>query len=195
MLCIGIVGNAEIKQTMEFLIRLYNKENKKVFCKVFNEIGQLKQTLNNAINSNKDIFIAAMNFKIILENKLNSIFDILIITSGNNGNEIQKTKLTELLRKSGILIINSDDKTIFPFSIAVGTTLISCGFNGRSSVTTSSMMDNKLQCCVQRNIKTISGSIVEPQEFTINLDEGRRNISSVLMAVTAAMADDSSVCP
>ena len=49
---------------------------------------------------------------------------------------------------------------------------------------------SKIQCCIQRNIPTVSGRIFEPQEFSLLLEQGQKSVSGALAAVTTLMAAD-----
>ena len=102
------------------------------------------------------------------------------------------------LTNSGILIANIDDKRVFPLQIKKENQLITYGLNHKASVTVSSLLEpmghetkSKIQCCIQKNIQTVSGNIFEPQEFSLFfLKEGQKSISGALAAITALMAAD-----
>ena len=48
----------------------------------------------------------------------------------------------------------------------------------------------KIQCCIQREIPTVSGNIFEPQEFSLLLEQGQKSVSGALAAITALIAAD-----
>ena len=88
------------------------------------------------------------------------------------------------------IIINSDDKSIFPFFLKKGAALVTCGLNSKASVTVSSLDEDfgreHFQCCIQRNIKTYDGDIIPPQEFPVEISR-MKNIQNALVAVAAGI--------
>ena len=93
-------------------------------------------------------------------------------------------------------MVNTDDRRVFPLKLKTGNKLITCGLNHRASVTLSSYLEpmayekGKIQCCIQREIPTVSGNIFEPQEFSLLLEQGQKSVSSALAAITALIAAD-----
>lgn len=197
MFSIGIIGDDCVNQTMEMLLHLYRSKGLKVISKsVGNNESYLEKWVDRAKKEEADILLTAMNYECTEENKVKGIkFNILIYLSGGSRREGKAKKLPNFLEEKNVVIVNSDNKGFFPFSIGTGTTLITCGFNSKASVTASSVVcddDNteKIQCCIQRAIRTISGERLEPQEFAVNLDNKRKNVIGALAAITAAIAYD-----
>lgn len=98
--------------------------------------------------------------------------------------------LSEILPQLGsedFIIVNSDDKTIFPFLDKIeipGAKLITYGFNSRACVTASSVTNDGVQVCIQRGFRGIDGSEREPHEFSARAASGE-NSMSVLGAAAA----------
>lgn len=118
-------------------------------------------------------------------------YDILIIVSSDfDGiNKIRNIK------ENGYLIINADDCGNFPYLLANNINIITCGVKSTSSVTFSGIIENRngrecIQCCIQREIKTLSGRKIEPQEFSVNIIGLKYPISEVLAITAAAIAAD-----
>ena len=65
------------------------------------------------------------------------------------------------------LVVNADDKQIFPYLSSKQAKLITYGFNNKACITASSVTDNGLQVCIQRAFMTIDGDMLDPQEFAI----------------------------
>ena len=91
------------------------------------------------------------------------------------------------------LIINADSD-LSPFFNALalglgGSNVITYGFNGRASVTASSVSDEALQVCIQRSFVSLNGSAYEPQEFKAACPSFVSPLS-VLGAVTACAVCD-----
>lgn len=118
-------------------------------------------------------------------------YDILIIVSSDfDGiNKIRNIK------EKGYLIINADDCGNFPYLLTDNINIITCGVKSISSVTFSGITENRngrecIQCCIQREIKTLSGRKIEPQEFSVNVIGLKYPISEVLAITAAAIAAD-----
>lgn len=99
---------------------------------------------------------------------------------------------------SGDYLIVNADADVSPFSSFLpglpgmrqgGGKVITYGFNGRASVTASSVADEALQVCIQRGFFSLKGSPYEPQEFKASCPSFV-NPLSVLGAVTACAVCD-----
>ena len=77
--------------------------------------------------------------------------------------------LAELIPKmsaENYLVINADDKAIFPYLSHNCARTITYGFNNRACITASSISEEGLQACIQRAFTSIDGYQRDPQEFT-----------------------------
>ena len=63
------------------------------------------------------------------------------------------------------LVVNADDKDIFPYLAPRQARLITYGFNNKACVTASSVTDDSLHICIQRSFTTLDGTTRDPQEF------------------------------
>jgi len=63
------------------------------------------------------------------------------------------------------LVVNADDKNIFPYLAPRRAKLITYGFNNKACVTASSITDDGLHICIQRSFTTLDGATHDPQEF------------------------------
>jgi len=82
------------------------------------------------------------------------------------------------------LVVNADDKAIFPLLSQCEATLITYGFNARACITASSVTDEGLQVCIQRAFNGINGEERLPQEFSAKVAV-RENSDNVLAAAAA----------
>ena len=115
-------------------------------------------------------------------------FDLLVVITAEKG----KTAQLKNIRKSGCVIINADD--CGAFVIPPGTAVVTCGVNSSAAVTFSGIGENRdgresVQCCIQKEIRTVSGRKIEPQEFSINI-VGKYPLSEVLAIIALAIAGD-----
>ena len=118
-------------------------------------------------------------------------YDILIIVSS----DFEGINKIRNIKENGYLIINADDCGNFPYLLTDNINIITCGVKSTSSVTFSGIIENRngrecIQCCIQREIKTLSGRKIEPQEFSVNVIGLKYPISEVLAITAAAIAAD-----
>lgn len=88
--------------------------------------------------------------------------DILVVSEGSP----VLTKAIPKLSKSGYLVVNADDKTIFPYIVPANAKVVTYGFNNKACITASSISDDSLQICIQRGFTALDGAIKDPQEFS-----------------------------
>ena len=138
------VIDSRAKNLKEYLYELKNTEIKIVIIKYYPEIDL------------KDIFI-----------------DLYVFENADieNTKNISETfaKIVKHSSKNSYLIINSDlinELFTLPKSSHI---ILDYGLNMRATITASSITDEKFFCCVQRNIMTIEGLLIEPQEFAVTI--------------------------
>jgi UDP-N-acetylmuramyl pentapeptide synthase len=81
------------------------------------------------------------------------------------------------------LVVNADNKAIYPFLSYNGNNarVITYGFNTKSCITASSVTENAMQICIQREFTGADGNKREPQEFSAPVPSGA-DVSDVLAA-------------
>jgi len=82
------------------------------------------------------------------------------------------------------LLINADDKAIFPLVSESKATVITYGFNARACITATSVTENGMQVCIQRAFYAMNGEEKLPQEFSAKVHV-RENSDYVLAAAAA----------
>ena len=87
-------------------------------------------------------------------------------------------------------IMNPDHKDILAYAANSHGILITYGFNNKVCVTASSVMENEVQICIQRDLPTISGRNIEQQEFGVSVDTEHSAPENLLAAITAALVAD-----
>ena len=65
----------------------------------------------------------------------------------------------------GYLVVNADDKAIFPYLQAQKARLITYGFSNKACITASSVTDDAMNVCIQRAFTGLDGTTRDPQEF------------------------------
>ena len=102
-----------------------------------------------------------------IANMKNIKFDAIVIDNKiNNRNNLRK-----ILSNTKYVILNSDIEIDLEVIKGLDTTIITYGFNSKSTFTVSSLTENNIIICLQRIIFKPNGEKVEPGEYQLNLDE------------------------
>lgn len=88
--------------------------------------------------------------------------DVLVVSEGSS----VLPEVIPRLAGSGYLVVNADDKTIFPYITSRNTKLVTYGFSNKACITASSISDDSLQVCIQRGFTALDGAVKDPQEFS-----------------------------
>ena len=114
------------------------------------------------VNTNEIIYIKEKN----IENIKNIRLETLIINTKIHDMDIIK----KIANNSKYLIINLDyNKNIEEFE-KDRNKIITYGYNSKSNITISSVKEEQSFLCLQRNIKSIFGKIIEMQEIKANVN-------------------------
>ena len=132
--------------------------SKKVFINLFNE---------NIIKKINVIIINESN----IDNMKNVLFETIVINEDNSLIRNKMDSLKQILSRCKFLILNSDMDISLESIYKLKLTVITYGLNLKSTVTASSIEDEKLQICIQRSIKNIYNKIIEPKEMYINANK------------------------
>lgn len=159
------------------LIGIIAKENDSNFIK--NEI--LKNTIKTQfeiININKRS----------LENIKNITFEILIINE--NVKELLKTSkyLEDIIKRAKYLILNSDISNDLEFFKENKINVVTYGLNRKATITVSSIKEDNVLICVQRNIENISKKIIEEQEFNIKIEKNNIQKTYNVLAIFGVLS-------
>ena len=121
----------------------------------------IKDILKQKIENENVVFINEKN----IENIKNIKFKIIVT---NNG--IDNKNIKNILLNAEYLILNSDINVKIDLIENLDLKVITYGFNSKSTVTASSVTEEEMLICVQRNIINIKGKKIEPQEINIEKD-------------------------
>lgn len=104
-----------------------------------------------------------------IKNVRNIKFEEIIFVENINLTEEEYKYMNEIISNSQYLIVNGDiDIAILKkINIQKPIKLITFGFNSKSTITISSVNDDKIIVCVQRDVEKINGEILESQEKKI----------------------------
>ena len=104
-----------------------------------------------------------------LENMKNIKFNSIIINKENIIVEQSKTVLKQILKNTKYLIINSDIYKKMDIAYNLNLAIITYGYNLRATITASSVNEEKILLCVQRNIITNNKNDIEPKEIYVKI--------------------------
>lgn len=119
------------------------------------------------------------NIKIIeitkeaIRNVKNIVFEEIIILEDINL-EIEEYKyMNEIISKAKYLILNGDIEieVLKEINIEKPIKVITFGFNTKATITISSVKEEKIIVCLQRDIEKIDGDIIETQEKEIKISK------------------------
>ena len=141
---------------------------------------KVKITLKNL---GKKPAIIVINQKSI-ENIKNVKFELIILETNifENSNLIKR-----VLMNSERILVNSDFNSNLEIIHNLKLSVITYGFNSKSTITASSVDDsNGILICLQRSIKNINNKIIEPQEIKIYNKEDKNNhyVDMILLIIT-----------
>lgn len=114
-----------------------------------------------------------------IENIKNIKFETILLDREFKNVEMLKI----LLKNVKYLVINSDIGCNLNLLDNLEMTVITYGFNSKSTITASSVNEEEVLVCVQRNILDVKKRKIEPQEIKIEM----QNDASSTMAITAIL--------
>lgn len=123
-----------------------------------NEI-YLKKEVSKYVPVENIIFITAKN----IYNVKNVKFETIIMDEKINN----KIEIRKIISNSKYLLLNTDIEIDIEILDNLNLTVISYGFNNKSTFTVSSIEENNMIICLQRVIFNKNGYKIEPQEYQI----------------------------
>ena len=121
----------------------------------------IKDILKQKIENENVVFINEKN----IENIKNIKFKIIVLNKG-----IDNKNIKNILLNAEYLILNTNINVKIDLIENLDLKVITYGFNSKSTVTASSITEEEMLICVQRNIINIKGKKIEPQEINIEKD-------------------------
>ena len=105
-----------------------------------------------------------------IENLRNIKFETLVISMDIKKLKNKKYIINNILKESKYLLINSDINTLIGPLKNNQIKTITYGMNQKATVTTSSVKEDEILICLQRNIENIKGEMIEIQEFKVKTE-------------------------
>lgn len=124
------------------------------------------------INESSILFIKEKS----IENIKNIRFETVLLAREFKNIELLK----QILTNTKYLVVNSDLKGNLKILDELQLTVITYGFNSKATITISSVIDDKVIVCLQRNIVNNKNKIIEAQEFEIMAKENTNDIMGIV---------------
>ena len=147
-------------------------------------INKFITDLCNASNLPSD----ALNIDKLTYNHCPHKSQILVLNKKRDDFNLQKA--LDAIVTGGVIVMNADEKHYAGLKLTKPMRLITYGYNPKSTITASSIvvLDNiSVQCCIQRQFATLSGAVLEPQEFLVRTNYMELNEGDILASVAVAL--------
>lgn len=152
-----------------------------VICKAKNE-SYIEQILTKKLKENNIIVFTKEN----IENLKNVKFETILILSNNEQILCKKEIVKNIIKKAKYLVINFDEEINLDLLENMDLNVITFGFNSKSTITASSVRDEGILLCVQRNILLTNGNKIEPQEIGIRKVE-QKLPTNIMMGIATLL--------
>ena len=120
-----------------------------------------------------------------IKNIRNIVFEEIIFLQNINFKEEEYKYMNEIISKTKYLIINGDIEIDILKNIEIEKPikLITFGFSSKSTITISSVKEDKIIVCLQRDIKKSDGEILESQEKQIIVKECKKIYNNLVVFI------------
>ena len=139
-----------------------------------NEI-YFKKEVSKYVPVENIIFITAKN----IYNVKNVKFETIIMDEKINN----KIEIRKIISNSKYLLLNADIEIDIEILENLNLTVISYGFNNKSTFTVSSIEENNMIICLQRVIFNKNGYKIEPQEYQIKNQQNVDKYATIAIEV------------
>ncbi len=205
MLIAGIIGSEGQLQTARLINSILASKGIKVSiidsASLFTlDSSRIRAYISELDRNNIDLLLLKMGISDIDKFLMDEVqFDIVIYTDKEEDiTESEKKRYSEQMRKvfslmvdKGVAIVNVDDNDLINLLQGMKHHFVTYGFNKKASITTSSIGDTVSKenfiCCLQRTIETRNGTVIEPQEYKLKLEENEFDSHNVLAAASFAI--------
>lgn len=135
----------------------------------------VKRELSGIIPTDNIIFINDRN----ITNIKNIKFEVIIIDNKINN----KIELRKIIADAKIILLNTDIQMNLETLNNLNLTIITYGFNSKSTFTVSSIEEKYIIICLQRNIYNSENIEIEPQEFRLEIEENIEKYISIAIFI------------
>ena len=147
------------------------------------EYEMIKQNIIKIVNR-KDLELIHISSKNI-ENLKNIVFETIVLCHQKNINDEQKNILNKFCSNSMFIVVNAD---VFCNTKMISNKKINCisyGLNQKSTITISSIQEEKAILSIQRNINNLEQKTIEMGEVEIDVGQYKPNQIENILAIFA----------
>ena len=147
----------------------------------YSEYELIKRNIINIVNR-KDLELIHISSKNV-ENMKNIVFETIVLCNQENINDKQKNILNKLCSNCMFIIVNADVFCNTKIISNKKTNCISYGLNQKSTITISSIQEDKAILSIQRNINNLEQSTIEMGEMEIDVKQYKPNQIENILAI------------
>lgn len=129
-----------------------------------------------------------------IENIKNVRFETIVICCTLDKFKERQENIKNILSNAKYLIINSDIEIDRGLLENLRFDIITYGLNQKSTITASSISEDNVIICLQRNIKNINSKIIEANEFNIKLNKNNNETIYNILACFTILLLYSVIC-
>ena len=147
----------------------------------YSEYEMIKQNIIKIVNR-KDLELIHISSKNI-ENLKNIVFETIVLCHQKNINDEQKNILNKFCSNSMFIVVNAD---VFCNTKMISNKKINCisyGLNQKSTITISSIQEEKAILSIQRNINNLEQKTIEMGEVEIDVGQYKPNQIENILAI------------
>ena len=141
----------------------------------------IKQNIIKIVNR-KDLEFIHISSKNI-ENMKNIVFETIVLCHQENMNDEQKSILNKLCSNCMFIVVNADAFCKTKTICNKKTNCISYGLNQKSTITISSIQEEKAILSIQRNINNLEQKMIEMGEMEIDVKQYKPNQIENILAI------------
>ena len=145
------------------------------------EYEMIKQNIIKIVNR-KDLEFIHISSKNI-ENMKNIVFETIVLCHQENMNDEQKSILNKLCSNCMFIVVNADAFCKTKTICNKKTNCISYGLNQKSTITISSIQEEKAILSIQRNINNLEQKTIEMGEMEIDVKQYKPNQIENILAI------------
>lgn len=145
------------------------------------EYEMIKQNIIKIVNR-KDLEFIHISSKNI-ENMKNIVFETIVLCHQENMNDEQKSILNKLCSNCMFIVVNADAFCKTKTICNKKTNCISYGLNQKSTITISSIQEDKAILSIQRNINNLEQKMIEMGEMEIDVKQYKPNQIENILAI------------
>ncbi len=147
----------------------------------YSEYELIKRNIIKIVNR-KDLELIHISSK-NMENMKNIVFETIVLCNQENINDKQKNILNKLCSNCMFIIVNADVFCNTKIISNKKTNCISYGLNQKSTITISSIQEDKAILSIQRNINNLEQSTIEMGEMEIDVKQYKPNQIENILAI------------